>query len=503
MTVPAGGLPVAADLPEPAFVVRVIARRPRPRAALVAAAVLGTAATTYLALAGTLLGQTRVAEDLWFFELSGLSPEGLGEPAAYTLAGVSVAALIGAWLLLGRAVGLGARAPVVFLVAALWALPLLAGPPLFSPDAYHYAAIGSAIQHDVDPFVDGPAAAGDVEGTRGAEPFWDRTPTPYSPPFVVLLAWISSLADEDLHTVLVVLRVLTVLGWVLLGGLVVRLARRCGVDPAHAAWLAVANPLLLVHAVSGLHNDALMTVLAVAGLAAALARRPYLGVALLVAAACVKVTALALIPVVVLSAAWRMPTRPAQLRVLAGTAALGAGGFALAVTVCGYGWRWVGNLSVPGKTVEPLSPPTALAFLVDPSDPPLDLVRGVALALGVAVSAFLLTRLPRWGVVRVAAWIWLAVLLSGASLWPWYLMPATVLLALTGRRGHTRLVVGWSVAGLFLALPGGRATLSLIERPWVDAGVLLVLAGVAAFAVRSRLRQTPEERHSLARSSAT
>jgi hypothetical protein len=191
--------------------------------------------------------------------------------------------------------------------------------------------------------------------------------------------------------------------------------------------------------------------------------------------------------------------------------------FAAAVQLSGWGWRWTDNLDVPGKAVEPLSPPTALAMLLDPTDPELELYRGIGLALGVLVCLLLLTRVPRWGLLPVAAWVSLTVVLSGAAVWPWYLMAPTVLLALTGRRGHGWLVVGWSVAGLFLALPGGRATLSMLDRPLGDAIVLVVLVAVGAVAVGtwSRTRpapldgpppdrdQTPVERHSRERSSLT
>ncbi len=488
------------------------------RPLLVAAAVLGAAATTYLALAGTSTGRSGTAENLWFFSVDDLSVTVLGESTAISLTMTALGVLALAWLVLGAALRRGAGTGAVLLVGAVWALPLLAGAPLFSPDGYAYAAIGSALQHGVDPFVDGPAAAGDIPGTRGAEPFWRTSPTPYSPPFVVLLDVMSHVVSERLLAFLVALRVLVVATWVALAVLVVGLARRCGVDPARAVWLTVANPLLLLHAVSGLHNDALMTFLVVAGVGLALARRPYLAVTLLAAAACVKVTAIALVPVVAVHAAWQQPTWSRRLPVLAGTGALGAGVFALAVQLSGYGWRWVDNLDVPGKAIEPLSPPTALAVLLDIDDPPLDVVRGIGLGVGVAVCLFLLTRVPRWGVLAVAAWVSLTVVLSGAAVWPWYLTAPTVLLALTGRRGHGWLVVAWSVAGLFLALPGGRATLSMLDRPFVDGAVLVLFAVVGVVAavvvVRARRRrggpaagpeeaQTPVERHSRARSSAT
>ena len=44
-----------------------------------------------------------------------------------------------------------------------------------------------------------------------------------------------------------------------------RLAERCGLDPGLALWLGAANPLVLFHMVSGIHNEALMLGLMLAG----------------------------------------------------------------------------------------------------------------------------------------------------------------------------------------------------------------------------------------------
>jgi hypothetical protein len=44
-----------------------------------------------------------------------------------------------------------------------------------------------------------------------------------------------------------------------------RLARRCGVAEVSALWLGAANPLLIMHLVAGIHNEALMLGLMLAG----------------------------------------------------------------------------------------------------------------------------------------------------------------------------------------------------------------------------------------------
>jgi len=62
---------------------------------------------------------------------------------------------------------------------------------------------------------------------------------------------------------------------------------------AGALWLGVLNPLVLLSAVSANHNDTLMMVLLVAGLFLAVRGHPLLGIVVCVAAADIKVTALA------------------------------------------------------------------------------------------------------------------------------------------------------------------------------------------------------------------
>ena len=44
-----------------------------------------------------------------------------------------------------------------------------------------------------------------------------------------------------------------------------RLARRCGVAEVSALWLGATNPLLIMHLVAGIHNEALMLGLMLAG----------------------------------------------------------------------------------------------------------------------------------------------------------------------------------------------------------------------------------------------
>ena len=466
----------------------------RRKRAVIAAAVAGTLATTYLALAGTSVGRNLVADDLWFFQVQAITRSELGPRPALVLCGLALALLGAAWLLLGWAVRHGARNRVVVLLGALWSTPLAIGTPLFSPDAYIYTAFGASIQHGVDPFVEGPEAAGDVRGIRGGEQIWLENPAPYSPPFMRLLDGLARVFDEDVRAIVVALRVLTVLAWIGVAVLAVRIARLQGFDPTRTLWLVVANPLFLLHGVSGAHNDVLMLVFLLAGVWLAMLRRPYLAVTLCALGAGVKVIALAAVAVIAIDAAWQMPTLRERLRVLVQIGGTGLAVFVLAVTACGFGWSFVGNLDVPGLANEPLSPPTALANVISHSDPPLDVVRAAALAVGAVICLLLLTRVPQWGIVRPTAWILVTIVLTGSVVWPWYFMWPVLLLALTGVRADRWLAIAVSLGSIYLTLPGGEGTLGYLGRPLADALVVagLVAAGAGAVWVRARRRPEPE-----------
>ena len=471
----------------------VVDPRQRTRA-LIAAAVVGTLASAHLAVAGTGVGRNVAAEGLWFFQVRGLTYSELGGRLAVLLCGLALVLLVSAWLLLGWAVRHGAGTRAVVLLGALWSVPLAVGIPLFSPDAYIYTAVGVSIQHGIDPFVEGAGAAGDVPGIRGGEEIWLDNPSPYSPPFVRLLDLLANVFQEDVRAIVVALRVIMVLAWIGLAVLAARVARLQGIEPVRTVWLVVANPLFLLHTVSGAHNDVLMLFFLLAGVMLALMRRPYLAATLCAVGGGVKVMALAGVAVIAVDAAWRLPTLRERIRVLVQVGATGLAVFVAMVTACGWGWSWVGNLSVPGLAVEPLSPPTALAVLLNADDPPLGPVRAAALAIGAVICFVLLTRVPQWGVVRPLAWILVVIVLTGAAVWPWYLTWPILFLALTDIRVDRWLVIGVSAAGSFLVMPGGKSTLPRLGRPLADALVLafLLVAGVTAMWLRAQRRRPPE-----------
>jgi alpha-1,6-mannosyltransferase len=76
---------------------------------------------------------------------------------------------------------------------------------------------------------------------------------------------ISALTGENIVAAVLCHRVIVLIGVGLIVWATPRLARRCGVAEVSALWLGAANPLLIMHLVAGIHNEALMLGLMLAG----------------------------------------------------------------------------------------------------------------------------------------------------------------------------------------------------------------------------------------------
>ncbi len=470
---------------------RPLGGRPLEVGMFVVGAVLGVLATVYLAVAGPNVGIHLQGDHIWFYGSSGAPPPRVGRFSAVALNNMALGVFALAWLMVGLVVrrgGVAVRALLV--VGAVWSVPLVIAPPLFSPDALTYTALGAALNHGVDLYQIGPGAAGQIAAVRGAEPSWLYTPSPYGPLFLDLMGGLSRLLGEHMLAVFVALRLLTLVGLGAIAVMVARLARWHGRGVGRALWLGVLNPLVLISAVSANHNDTLMMVVVLGGLFLAMRGHPLLGIVVCVVAAGIKVVALAGAAVIGVDYALRRCGWSAQARALAVSGLLAVGGFVASVQLYGRGWGWVRTLSIPGAAHEPLAPMTAIADVLNPATPPTHLVGLVGSVVCAAVIVGLLTRLPSWGLVRVAAWVMLALVVFSPVVWAWYLLwPVLLFAAIAGRREAQMLVVV-SIGMLFTTLPGGQATLLLLGRP---AGDQVMLVGITVlvlfFAVPAALRR--------------
>jgi alpha-1,6-mannosyltransferase len=367
---------------------------------------------------------------------------------AYVLIWAGFLAYLGALVWAPR---LGRRVVWSAIVALTIAFACL--PPLLSHDVYSYvdyARLG--VLHDLNPYVHPPAAA--PTDPAFAHVTWTETTSAYGPLFTLVtypLAWL------PLGFAVYLLKAISAAAVLATAALVARLAPARGVDPLRAAAFVALNPLVLVHAVGGPHNDAIAILLMTLGIAGVLTARETSAGAFLVVAAMVKVSAAVAIPFAVL-ATKPPPTglnmsafRPVgRLLVGAGLAVLAIGG----VAYLGFGWHWLDAFSLAGENQDRtshLSIPITAARLtrLDP-----DTARVAALTLYAAFVIYLLAWTYRGGDwLRAAAWATFTLLLATAWLLPWYLLWPLPLAALSRDRLLQLLLLGLTAYQLGARIP--------------------------------------------------
>src|SRR6201995_2417127 len=191
------------------------------------------------------------------------------ETASLTMTTVGAVMMALAWLMLGR-FALGKRQMSrgdLDRTLMLWMLPLLIAPPMYSKDVYSYLAQSQISVEGLDPYKVGPASGlglGHVF-TLSVPSVWRETPAPYGPLFLWVGRGISALTGENIVAAVLCHRLVVLAGVAMIVWATPRLARRCGVAEVSALWLGAANPLLIMHLVAGVHNEALMMGLMLTG----------------------------------------------------------------------------------------------------------------------------------------------------------------------------------------------------------------------------------------------
>jgi hypothetical protein len=388
-------------------------------------------------------------------------------------------------------------------VFAAWTLPLLIVAPLFSNDAYSYAAQGELMSHHINPYLYGPGvlSTGTTFDALTAG-IWRNVTSPYGPVFLVVDDWIVEAMRHNVLATVEALRVLALLGVAMFAAAVPSIARSFGRDEATAFSLAVLNPLILLNLVAGEHNDALMLGFLLSGYALFKRGRPVLGIFLCGIAAAVKIPGF--IGVIYIGWEWLGPGRSVKERVRPMIGAFAIAGVAMAASsqLAGVGWRWVAGLSNPDSVRSWLDPATGLGLLAGQvanlvglgslGHPLLTVARGSALALAVVIGLVLLLRSERIGSLSAIGWTLIAVAMLGPVLQPWYLAWGIVFLAPIARGKVRKLVCGVSAVSCFLGLPGGWVLGSELENSnpafLVLFSVLLVMIALVVVGPTVRFR---------------
>ena len=416
--------------------------------------------------------------------------------ASLAVAYTGIVMVVLAWLWLGALAAPGrARLisrPQLDRTMLMWAAPLLVTPPMFSRDVYSYLAQSAMVDRGLDPYALGPADALGVDHplVRGIPTIWRHTPAPYGPLFLTLGRPIDWIAGDDVVLGVLLHRTLAVAGLLMIVWALPRLARRMGVSPVFALWLGAANPLVLFHLVSGVHNEALMIGLMLVGLELAL-RGPEIGpavlggTALIAAAAQVKVPAALALGFLIVWCARHRGGRPRDVV----WAAAAVGGVAVATTVAiglgsGLGFGWVGALGTPNAVRSWMSVVTELGLLAgwigsllglgDHLTSVLALARATGLAAAGGVCLLLLWQCWK-GRVEPLAGLGAglgAVVLLGPVVHPWYLLWAVIPLAASAPRPALRAtaIVACAVLAVVVAPTGS----DFMFRDWVLPAAITV-----------------------------
>ena len=375
--------------------------------------------------------------------------------------------------------------------AALWTVPMLLAPPLFSGDGWSYVATGDLAGHGLSPYLWAPAVL--PEPLRsGVSPAWLLTPSPYGP---LPLAWGGAFSRfvHDPWVLLACYRLAALISLAVLAWAVPVLAARAGVDPADAAVLVVASPFVLAHGVGGLHNDIWVAAFVAAALVVTRQGRWFPGAVLVGAAAAVKAPGIvAAVGVVLLStgpgAGWVV-----RLRRSASVGAAAVGTVVVTGWMTGLGTGWIQALAVPDREHTVLSVSSVLGhlarvalestgsiggYLVAEIHPEVLVKRG-AVGLFLLVAAWVLLR-RRNATQREALTGAGVVLLAAVVLSPvvhyWYYLWGLPVLACVPLARPARSALVAAVLTLGLTAPADKA----VHLPWMWQAAAWALAVVPA-----------------------
>jgi alpha-1,6-mannosyltransferase len=459
---------------------------------------MGLAASLMLVIGGFGAGGVLVRDPVLSNSALGFWRYGHGHQIATMLIYAGVALMAWAWVRLGRDVmarRVGGRA--VLTTAMVWTVPMLASPPLFTRDIFSYLAQGGLPLAGFDPYAVGPEAMPGIF-TDNVHYFWQDTPAPYGPLFILIAKAVAWVTGDTIILGVILMRLALVSGLVLLVWALPELTRRLGGRVPVALWVAVANPMMIIHMVGGGHNDLLVVGLLAAGALVALRGAPAGGIALVTLAMAVKASAGVALPFIVLIWAARLPGSRLARTVKATAAGIGV--FAVVFGLCTLAARvdlgWLPALSAPSMIVNWMSLPTGVGELTHtlvslvanvPKQPFINVARaiGAVVLLWIAYKQWWAARDGGPDAIRRAGIVLLAVAVLSPATLPWYVSWGVALLAMAAwtTRGLT-IAVFVSLMLLIFYYPNGED--ALYNPPY-----LLVCAAVAVLAAVSLLRPDP------------
>lgn len=383
-------------------------------------------------------------------------------------------------------------------VLLIWSVPFLLSPPIFSHDAYSYAAHGWLINNGINPYEFGPGVLPGAYADQVSW-VWRFTPSPYGPLALKMSYWLCWLTGFDAYWSAVLMRVPAVIGVGLIGFFLPKIAQLRGGDRYLAGWLAILNPIVVIDFVGGAHNDALMVGLMVFAIWFSCRTRWWIiGAAIVGAAAAIKqpalMTAVGLPFLVSPWTSWQIKEvlKAALKVILALCVAIGV--FAGVSVVTGLGFGWMNAVTVPGLVMS-LAPFTVVGwgvqslldlFGLDPSmSMALTAFRVLGMATSLVIIVYLAVRYLGTKPLRFLSGSYLAVAFCSPALHAWYTLWGGVLLPLAK---PSERVIRIAVSATLVMLCYAAINLSGRNGAWA-LGVAAV--GAIYWVVHTHRREEP------------
>jgi hypothetical protein len=332
---------------------------------------------------------------------------------------VAFFAMLAAWVIVAFGGSTVRPAVVIGAVVALHAIFLFC-PPFRLTDLFNYLGYArlDAVHH-LNPYVQLPLRQhGDPVYAYSN---WHRLRSPYGPLFTLLLLPVAKLPLPVAYWTYKVLATAASLG---LMAAVWGCARRLGRAPAPAVAFVGLNPIVLVYALGGKHNDLVMMAFVMAGCLLLMTRREVVGGAALVAAVGIKAAAGLLAPVLALGA-------PRGRRAIVGVA---AGTVVLAeVTLLAFGAH-LPDLRQQDRLVNTFSFPNLIGYAIGHGGADAAVRRFMTIVLVVGRAICVTGAWRRRSSTSAAGWAGLLGVLCVSWLMPWYILWALPFAALSRSR---------------------------------------------------------------------
>lgn len=320
---------------------------------------------------------------------------------------VDLLVMLGAFAVLIPAVRSLSMRTIAFAVLAVHALVLLM-PPIQLTDVFNYlgyARLGAL--HGLNPYTH--VIANELHDPVVRFSSWRNLHSPYGPLFTTLSYPLGLLPLPVAYWALKTATLTCSLGLI---ALVYRVARQLGRDPRFAVAFLALNPIYVIYAMGGFHNDFFMLVPMVAAISLVLSRRDRSAGAVIMLAVAIKFTAGLLLPFMLVGV--RGSRRRREL--IEGAVIGGVPMLALSLAMFG---PHLPNLSDQSTLLTNFSIPeiVGLALGLGGGVPALLKLASVLVVLAVA---WLLRQRGDW-LVR-AGWATVALIASLSWLMPWYVI---------------------------------------------------------------------------------